>query len=223
MQTKTIRNALIVAPLSVLSSWAKETHRALGKSVRIVVLVSDIKDTASILRRALTWCVKLWFRYTNVDAFLSVVEINRLSPPFSTRRFFSSDNNPTIVITSYGLVRTRTDEFVYKQHRFDYVALDEGHTIKNSKSGTSEACQKICGSHRLLLTGTPLMNRLTERKFFDSFVSAGASISFLSCCFLTRFSFCSRYSNSMGSLRLGDCGRTAWDGIGLQANVRQTN
>ena len=39
---------------------------------------------------------------------------------------------------------------------------DEGHRIKNINAKVSQAVQGIGATHRLLLTGTPLQNNLTE-------------------------------------------------------------
>lgn len=36
---------------------------------------------------------------------------------------------------------------------WDYVVLDEGHTIKNPKTKMSRAAQTLRSTHRLLLTG----------------------------------------------------------------------
>jgi SNF2-related domain len=45
------------------------------------------------------------------------------------------------------------------------VVLDEAHKTKNNGSNTSKNLRKVCGknSHILMLTGTPLMNRLEVR------------------------------------------------------------
>ena len=43
-----------------------------------------------------------------------------------------------------------------------YCVLDEGHKIKNSKADISHALQGLTAEYRLLLTGTPLQNNLSE-------------------------------------------------------------
>ena len=46
--------------------------------------------------------------------------------------------------------------------RFSYFVLDEAHKIKNDEALFSEVVRQIRTSHKLLLTGTPLSNQLTE-------------------------------------------------------------
>ena len=65
-----------------------------------------------------------------------------------------------VCITSYQLVLQ--DEMAFKRRTWHYLILDEAHSIKNFQT---QRWQKLLGfkTHaRLLLTGTPLQNNLTE-------------------------------------------------------------
>lgn len=78
----------------------------------------------------------------------------------------STNKQPHIVITTYSMVREMTLDFIDHDRSFwDYVVLDEGHTIKNHNSKQSISCRRICinpKTHRLMLSGTPIMNNLKE-------------------------------------------------------------
>eukprot|EP00817_Percolomonadidae_sp_ATCC50343_P002512 CAMPEP_0117426676 /NCGR_PEP_ID=MMETSP0758-20121206/6722_1 /TAXON_ID=63605 /ORGANISM="Percolomonas cosmopolitus, Strain AE-1 (ATCC 50343)" /LENGTH=781 /DNA_ID=CAMNT_0005211947 /DNA_START=405 /DNA_END=2748 /DNA_ORIENTATION=+ len=72
-----------------------------------------------------------------------------------------------ILISSYGMVTHNVallEEFTgFKEiQQFDYIILDEGHKIKNSKIQLSVNLRKIPSLHRLILTGTPVQNNLME-------------------------------------------------------------
>ena len=76
------------------------------------------------------------------------------------RQGWLDDDRWNVCITSYQLVLQ--DEMAFKRRTWHYLILDEAHSIKNFQT---QRWQKLLGfkTHaRLLLTGTPLQNNLTE-------------------------------------------------------------
>ena len=65
-----------------------------------------------------------------------------------------------VCITSYQLVLQ--DQQVFKRKRWHYMILDEAHNIKNFRSQRWQTLLTFNTRARLLLTGTPLQNNLTE-------------------------------------------------------------
>ncbi|CAH8594806.1 unnamed protein product [Dicrocoelium dendriticum] len=65
-----------------------------------------------------------------------------------------------LVITSYDTVRN--DVQFFQSIFWNYVVLDEGHIIKSSKSKVARALKQLRAMHRLILTGTPIQNRVCE-------------------------------------------------------------
>jgi SNF2 family DNA or RNA helicase len=76
-----------------------------------------------------------------------------------------------IVITSYETLRLEIKTF--KKINWFYLILDEGHKIKNPSAQITEACKSIHASNRIIITGTPLQNSLTELWSLIDFVSPG--------------------------------------------------
>ncbi|KAF1958260.1 hypothetical protein CC80DRAFT_559169 [Byssothecium circinans] len=76
-----------------------------------------------------------------------------------------------IVITSYDICRNDTE--VLKPLNWNYVVLDEGHLIKNSKSKTSQAVKNFQSNHRLILSGTPIQNNVLELWSLFDFLMPG--------------------------------------------------
>ncbi|RKF60479.1 Helicase SWR1 [Golovinomyces cichoracearum] len=65
-----------------------------------------------------------------------------------------------VCITSYQLIVR--DQQVFKRRRWHYMILDEAHNIKNFNSQRWQTMLTFKTRARLLLTGTPLQNNLTE-------------------------------------------------------------
>lgn len=65
-----------------------------------------------------------------------------------------------VIITSYQLVLQ--DQAIFKRRKWHYMILDEAHNIKNFQSQRWQAMLTFNTRARLLLTGTPLQNNLTE-------------------------------------------------------------
>ncbi|CAI6333206.1 unnamed protein product [Periconia digitata] len=76
-----------------------------------------------------------------------------------------------IVITSYDICRNDND--LLKPLNWNYVVLDEGHLIKNSKSKTSQAVKNFQSNHRLILSGTPIQNNVLELWSLFDFLMPG--------------------------------------------------
>lgn len=76
------------------------------------------------------------------------------------RQGWNNDDVWNVCITSYQLVLQ--DQQVFKRRRWHYLILDEAHNIKNFKSQRWQTLLGFNTQARLLLTGTPLQNNLTE-------------------------------------------------------------
>jgi len=65
-----------------------------------------------------------------------------------------------IVITSYGMILRDIKHF--RQMNWFHVTIDEGHRLKNKDCRLMHELKSLRSEHRLLLTGTPLQNNITE-------------------------------------------------------------
>lgn len=65
-----------------------------------------------------------------------------------------------IVITTYGLLSN--EEGSLTSRTWNTIVLDEAHTIKNRETKMSQSAMKLKADFRLLLTGTPLQNHVSE-------------------------------------------------------------
>ena len=95
-------------------------------------------------------------------------EIAKFAPSLKTYTFFGTQRtrnftdllNVDIVLTSYGVVRNDIDSL--RSLNFKYIILDESQTIKNPDSKIYKAVTQLQSEHKLVLTGTPIENSLTD-------------------------------------------------------------
>lgn len=76
-----------------------------------------------------------------------------------------------IILTTYGTVRNDID--LLSDTPFFYVILDESQYIKNPASKTYQAVIKLNAKHRLVLTGTPIENSLSDLWSQMNFLNPG--------------------------------------------------
>ncbi len=76
-----------------------------------------------------------------------------------------------IILTTYGTIRN--DYELLKEHEFFYLILDESQNIKNSGSKTYQTITKLKAKNRLVLTGTPIENSLSDLWSQINFLNKG--------------------------------------------------
>eukprot|EP00741_Cyanophora_paradoxa_P022391 tig00021463_g21617.t1 len=79
--------------------------------------------------------------------------------------------NGDVLVTTYEQVRILAKRLV--RHRWQYVVLDEGHKIRNPDAEVTLACKQFKTAHRLILSGSPVQNNLSELWSLFDFVFPG--------------------------------------------------
>lgn len=107
----------------------------------------------------------------NVSERISIK--NRLSGPLGGGQSNQKPDKKAInlIVTSYDVFRNDTDFF--RAFEWNYCVLDEGHIIKNGKTKLSKAVRLITARHRLILSGTPIQNNVTELWSLFDFLMPG--------------------------------------------------
>lgn len=67
-----------------------------------------------------------------------------------------------VIVTTYGVAKAKDDCRFLRKLPFQVCVYDEGHQLKNRKSTAYEQLMRVSSEFRVLLTGTPLQNNLTE-------------------------------------------------------------
>ncbi|XP_030754489.1 DNA excision repair protein ERCC-6-like [Sitophilus oryzae] len=81
------------------------------------------------------------------------------------------NNNKGIIITTYAAVLKYKGNLC--EYNWHYFILDEGHKIRNPNAKISVAIKSIRTPHRIMLTGSPMQNNLTELWSLFDFTNPG--------------------------------------------------
>jgi len=138
-----ISNAVIIAPSSLIGNWEAEIKKWLGPTA--VRTLTLTSGPAQAIYRSLS--------------------------NFVTAPLVSGRSQTPVLIISYEAFRNHAE--VLGTGEIGLVICDEGHKLKNQENQTYQALSKIKTKRRIVLTGTPIQNDLTEYYSLVNFVSEG--------------------------------------------------
>ncbi|KAM6956533.1 TATA-binding protein-associated factor 172 [Aplochiton taeniatus] len=92
-------------------------------------------------------------------------------PPTERARLQHQVKKHNLVVASYDVVRNDIDFF--RNIKFNYCILDEGHIIKNGKTKLSKAIKQLAANFRVILSGTPIQNNVLELWSLFDFLMPG--------------------------------------------------
>ena len=156
-----------------LSEWGAGACLAddmgLGKTVQTITLLlhkasegpSLVVCPASVM---LNWANEL-------SRFAPSLEVKILNESADRDALLDNAKAYDVVLTTYGLL-VREEEALTKAH-WNVVCLDEAHTIKNRGTKMSASAMKLKADCRVILTGTPIQNYLSELWNLFQFLNPG--------------------------------------------------
>ncbi|TGZ74951.1 hypothetical protein CRM22_000655 [Opisthorchis felineus] len=147
--------------ICILAGSHYELHQRLrSASVSVAAFQSEFKSPVSLVVCPSTLCGH-WLH--EVEQFIdndSLVPIIYSGGPSVRQNLQDRIFEYNLVIASYDVIRN--DIQFFQSIFWNYVVLDEGHIIKSSKSKVTRALKQLRAQHRLILTGTPIQNRVCE-------------------------------------------------------------
>jgi len=152
----------------------------LGKTLQSLSLLQKIKDEKNTKPFLVVVPTSLVFNWKD--------EIEKFTPdlsyyihhgtsrangktPKSLDRFKKNLKEKDITITTYGTLRN--DLEIFKNQEFAYIILDEAHMIKNPLSISAKTVYDLKGENKLIISGTPIQNNLTEIWSLFNFLNPG--------------------------------------------------
>ena len=162
MKSNENRPCLVVCPLSVLSSWMAES-RKWTPGLKVLRFHGPATERDRLKR------VALGEETMHGGATRLALQKRNKRLTAAGKNIISLDSDSEIedplgvdlVVTTYETFLTEQGWFK-KAFVWKYVVLDEGHKIKSDQTQVSTALQGLGAEYRLILTGTPLQNNLTE-------------------------------------------------------------
>lgn len=158
------RPFLVICPLSVLSSWMAESRKWTPK-LKVIRFHGPIKERTR-LKKIVVGEIDV---FGNLTAQAKTKLKARSNGTGNKGNAISLDTDSEdevevgvdLVVTTYECFRAEQSWFK-KAFVWRYAVLDEGHTVKNNASLISKSLQGLQAEYRLILTGTPLQNNLSE-------------------------------------------------------------
>jgi len=160
----------------------------LGKTVQTLAWLLHLVETTAVRNtnigpedarpfRALVVCPKSvthgWL--SEAARFAPSLEIAAFDPvnPRAIAEAINAPDNPAprILVTNYTQLRLHAAAF--RSAHWDAVVLDEGQFIKNPGSQVAVIARALRARHRLVLTGTPIENHLTDLWSLFAFAQPG--------------------------------------------------
>ncbi len=147
----------------------------LGKTVQVIAYLTIRKTEGHTRRRTLLVCpmsiIGNWMRELSRFAPSLRVYVHHGPDRSSGDQFDREQEQHDLTITSYQTVQR--DEELLSSHSWDCVVLDEAQNIKNHATKQARAVRKLSADSRVVLTGTPVENRLAELWSIMDFLNPG--------------------------------------------------
>ncbi|MCP4575856.1 MAG: DEAD/DEAH box helicase [Deltaproteobacteria bacterium] len=153
----------------------------LGKTVQVLgflsIIKSDQKKTGNLKRANLlvipaslisNWENEIERFSPDVKFFVAhpSAGLKKGAPPKNPKALDAFD----LVITTYALIQRLT---WLQTHAWNYIILDEAQAIKNPGTKQARAIKKLNSENRIIMTGTPIENRLSDLWSLFDFLNPG--------------------------------------------------
>ncbi|CAO2826600.1 unnamed protein product [Amaranthus hypochondriacus] len=161
--------SIVVCPVTLLRQWKREA-RKWYPSFRVEILHDSAVD--GVRKKKQSESDESDFE--SEGSFES--EHERILPSRSANKWDSlikrvSTSNSGLLITTYEQLRILGEKLL--DFEWGYAVLDEGHRIRNPNAEVTIACKQLQTVHRIIMTGSPIQNKLSELWSLFDFVFPG--------------------------------------------------
>ncbi|KAF5873348.1 putative swi snf family dna-dependent atpase protein [Botrytis fragariae] len=178
MEENPVKPVLIVAPASTLANWAEEFKKWLSPSPNVLMLSteSEIKDaiqkTAEDMKGydiVVASYTRVHTEYRDLKNWVDDMNYRRENPyPAHPRRLIKVDRKTGDNI--YRVLQFERPDCPLFGVRWGRLILDEAQYMKTLRGNTHKGCYALITKHRILMTGTPLVNDYVDIHAFCKFL-----------------------------------------------------
>lgn len=159
--------------MSKLTAWGAGACLAddmgLGKTLQTIALLLEQVDHGASLVVAPASVVPNW--RSELQRFAPSLRVTVLNEATDRQAAIDGAQAGDIIVTTYALLNTEQDALTAKA--WNVVCLDEAHTIKNPATKMSKAAMRLQADRKVILTGTPIQNHLSELWNLFQFINPG--------------------------------------------------
>lgn len=144
------RPVIVVAPATVLQQWVNEFHRW-WPPLRVSILHSSGSGMLNVRNEG---------HFEEDEAAWDDVDKPKKSSKAAERIVNKVVKHGHVLVTTYAGLQTYSDVLIPVD--WGYCVLDEGHKIRNPNTTITVNCKELRTVNRIILSGTPMQNNLTE-------------------------------------------------------------
>lgn len=149
---KVTKPIIVVCPATVMQQWVNEFHRW-WPPLRVSILHTSGSGMLDVKREA------------RIEDDLEEMEYTRekrlgKAGKAAKRIVDKVARDGHVLVTTYSGLQTYAELLIPTE--WEYAVLDEGHKIRNPNTAITIYCKELRTHNRLILSGTPMQNNLTE-------------------------------------------------------------
>ena len=149
----------------------------LGKTIQLLALLNIIKRKRKNKANLLIIPASLIGNWIDeIKRFFPKLKYFIAHPSETKMRDINIDENFLnkfdLIITTYSLSKSKKYEWL-KLYNWSYIILDEAQAIKNPGTNQTKAVKKLKADNRIIMTGTPIENRLSDLWSLFDFLNPG--------------------------------------------------
>ena len=141
----------------------------LGKTLQTIALLLDQAADGPSLVVAPASVVPNW--RNELKRFAPSLNVTVLNTADNREEAINEASAGDVVVTTYALLNIQHEQLAKKE--WTVACLDEAHTIKNPNTKMSKAAMLLQAKRKVILTGTPIQNHLSELWNLFQFINPG--------------------------------------------------